>query len=118
MHSSRMRTARSLTASRSMHRGSVHAEGRACVPGGSRGCLGEVLHAQGVVPAWGCACHAGPPPWTEFLTDTTVVGSKKRSKQEGICPQVQFAGGGGGGRGRRTEESCTIKSKLKILNMS
>ena len=72
MHSSRMRAARSLTASCSIYRGPVCLG--ACVLGG--------LYAQGpACPGEGHACQGGPagpegvypmhtPLWTEFLTHT------------------------------------------------
>ena len=80
MHSSRMRTARSLTTSCSI---------RWCLPGerGERACP-EGRH---VCPGGGHACHACPPPWKEFLThaceDITFPELLLRSVMNG-CPLV------------------------------
>ena len=70
MHSSRMRTARSLTVSRSICRG------------GGLSALGGVP-AQGVYLRGG-ACPGIPPLCTEFLTHAT---------ENITLPQTSFAGG-------------------------
>ena len=108
MHSSRMRTARLLPVSPSMHysegvpawsRGGVPALSRGGVPAWSQGVyliqggtylpgLGWVYlpGLGGGVPAWcrGCTCPCTPPLWTEFLT---------HASENITLPQTSFAGG-------------------------
>ena len=61
MHSSRMRTARFLPVSPSMHPGGgVPAEGGVPALGGVYGQGG--VPARGGVPAWGCTCPGGYLP--------------------------------------------------------
>ena len=102
MHSSRMRTARSLTVSRSTCQG-VYLPGGTC----SGECTCPGVYLPGRLPAWGVCtcpgvylpwgyllvgctcpgvgiCPGAPPPCTEFLTHAT---------ENITLPQTSFAGG-------------------------
>ena len=83
MHSSRMRTARLLPVSPSMH----------CSCGGT--CLGGVPAKGGVpaqgglpaggVPAWGCTCPAGVPAQGGVYLSAFVV-RRGAASRKGMCP--------------------------------
>ena len=84
MHSSRMRTAHSLTISHSIHQGGMHAKGACvlrgmCVPGG--------IHAQGVC-AWRVSMLGA---WPGVCMPRGMCGTMPLCGQTDTCESITFA---------------------------